>query len=163
MPPNSQTIIISKNCSSNRKGLLSVKSRRQALKLCLDAVVVVVIEIFNELLFEVIHRLELLQIQKFTFKQAKEVFYYSIVRAVIFPAHALPYAFLTKHPPVLFVLVLPLLVGMKNRIGLIVSTTCCLKFRRIPFVWHSFWHSITAHLLDSISYCLTNGVQFKVR
>ena len=163
MPPNSQTIIISKNCSSNRKGLLSVKSRRQALKLCLDAVVVVVIEIFNELLFEAIHRLELLQIQKFTFKQAKEVSYYSIIRAVIFPTHALPYAFLTKHPPVLFVLVLPLLVGMKNRIGLIVSTTCCLKFRRIPLVWYSFWHSITAHLLDSISYCLTNGVQFKVR
>ena len=40
---------------SNRKGLLSVKSRRQALKLCLDAVVVVVIEIFNKFLFEVIH------------------------------------------------------------------------------------------------------------
>ena len=126
---------------SNRKGLLSVKSRRQALKLCLDAIVVVEIGIFNELLFEAIHRLELLQIQKFTFKQAKEVLYYSIVRAVIFPVHALPYAFLTKHPPVLFVLVLPLLVGMKNRIGLIVSTTCCLKFRRIPLVWYSFWHN----------------------
>ena len=39
-----------------------MKSRRQALSLCLDAVVVVVIEIFNELLFEVIHRLEFLQI-----------------------------------------------------------------------------------------------------
>ena len=104
-----------------------MKSRRQAPKLCLDAVVVVEIGMFHELLLEVIHRLELLQIQKFTFKQAKEVLYYSIVRAVIFPVHALPYAFLTKHPPVLFVLVLPLLVGMKNRIGLIVSTTCCLK------------------------------------
>ena len=137
-----------------------MKSRRQALKLCLDAVVVVVIEIFNELLFEVIHRLELLQIQKFTFKHAKEVLYYSIVRAVIFPVHALPYAFLTKHPPVLFVLVLTALVGMKNRIGLIVSTTCCLKFRRIPLVWYSFWHNITPHSSDSISYCLTNGVLF---
>ena len=63
---------------------MSVKSRRQALKLCLDAVVVVEIGMFHELLLEVIHRLELLQIQKFTFKQAKEVFYYSIVRAVIF-------------------------------------------------------------------------------
>ena len=127
-----------------------MKSRRQALKLCLDAVVVVVIEIFNELLFEVIHRLELLQIQKFTFKQAKEVLYYSIVRAVIFPVHALPYAFLTKHPPVLFVLVLPALVGMKNRIGLIVSTTCCLKFRRIPLVWYSFWHN--KHPIRQIAY-----------
>ena len=27
-------------------------------------------------------------------------------------------------------------------------------------VWYSFWHNITPHLLDSISYCLTNGVQF---
>ena len=145
---------------SNRKGLLSVKSRRQAPKLCLDAVVVVEIGMFHELLLEVIHRLELLQIQKFTFKQAKEVFYYSIVRAVIFPVHALPYAFITKHPPVLFVLVLTALVGMKNRIGLIVSTTCCLKFRRMPLVWYSFWHNITPHSSDSISYCLTNGVLF---
>ena len=118
-----------------------MKSRRQAPKLCLDAVVVVVIETFNELLLEVIHRLELLQIQKFTFKQTEEVFHDRIVRAVTLPAHALPYAFLTKHPPVLFVLVLPALVGMKNRIGLIVSTTGCLKFRRIPLVWYSFWHN----------------------
>ena len=27
-------------------------------------------------------------------------------------------------------------------------------------VWYSFWHNITPHFLDSISYCLTNGVQF---
>ena len=91
-----------------------MKSRRQALKLCLDTVVVVVIEIFNELLFEVLHRLEFLQIQKFTFKQAEEVFYYSIVQTVTFPAHALLNAFLAEHPLVLFVLVLPALVGMKD-------------------------------------------------
>ena len=35
-----------------------------------------------------------------------------------------------------------------------------LVLRRISFVWYSFWHSKTPHLLDSISYCLTNGVQF---
>ena len=35
-----------------------------------------------------------------------------------------------------------------------------LEFRRISFVWYSFWHSKTPHFLDSISYCLTNGVQF---
>ena len=35
-----------------------------------------------------------------------------------------------------------------------------LELRRISFVWYSFWHSKTPHLLDSISYCLTNGVQF---
>ena len=94
-----------------------MKSRRQAPKLCLDAVVVVEIGMFHELLLEVIHRLELLQIQKFTFKQAKEVFYYSIVQTVTFPAHALPDAFLAKHPLVLLVLVLPALVGMKDKIG----------------------------------------------
>ncbi|MCI8478677.1 MAG: DUF3788 family protein [Oscillospiraceae bacterium] len=33
-------IQIRRNCSSSRKGLLPVKSRRQALQLCLDAVVV---------------------------------------------------------------------------------------------------------------------------
>ena len=36
-----------------------------------------------------------------------------------------------------------------------------LEFRRILFVWYSFWHSKTPHLLDSISYCLTNEVQFR--
>ena len=37
-----------------------------------------------------------------------------------------------------------------------------LELRRISFVWYSFWHSKTPHLLDSISYCLTNGVLFKI-
>ena len=37
-----------------------------------------------------------------------------------------------------------------------------LEFRRISFVWYSFWHSKTPHLLYSISYCLTNGVQFSL-
>ena len=36
-----------------------------------------------------------------------------------------------------------------------------LELRRILFVWYSFWHSKTPHLLDSISYCLTNGVLFR--
>ena len=31
---------------------------------------------------------------------------------------------------------------------------------RISFVWYSFWHNKSPHLLDSISYCLTDGVQF---
>ena len=35
------------------------------------------------------------------------------------------------------------------------------EFRRISFVWYSFWHNKSPHLLDSISYCLTNGVQFR--
>lgn len=56
-----------------------MKSRRQALKLCLNTAVVVVIKIFNEFLLEVFHRLELLQIEQFTFEQTEEVFYHSIV------------------------------------------------------------------------------------
>ena len=32
-----------------------MKSRRQALKLCLDTAVVVIVKIFDELLFEVFH------------------------------------------------------------------------------------------------------------
>ena len=35
-----------------------------------------------------------------------------------------------------------------------------LELRRISLVWCSFWHRKTPYLLDSISYCLTNGVQF---
>ena len=38
-----------------------------------------------------------------------------------------------------------------------------LEFRCITFVWYPFWHSKAPHLLVSISYCLTNGVQFKLR
>ena len=38
-----------------------------------------------------------------------------------------------------------------------------LELRRISFVWYSFWHSKTPHLLDSISYCLTNVVLFNTK
>ena len=68
-----------------------MKSRRQALKLCLDTAVVVIVKIFDELLFEVFHRIKFLQIEQFTFEQTKEVFYHSIVQTITFPAHALPY------------------------------------------------------------------------
>lgn len=35
-----------------------------------------------------------------------------------------------------------------------------LKLRRVSFVGYSFWHNKAPHLLSSISYSLTNGVQF---
>ena len=35
-----------------------------------------------------------------------------------------------------------------------------LKFWCVSFVWYSFWHNKAPHLLFSIPYCLTNGVQF---
>ena len=79
--------------------------------------VVVIVKIFDELLFEVFHRIKFLQIEQFTFEQAKEVFYYSIVQTITFPAHALPDTFLMKHPLLLFMLVLPALIGMKDQVG----------------------------------------------
>lgn len=36
-----------------------------------------------------------------------------------------------------------------------------LEFWCVFLVWHSFWHNKTPHLLGSISYCLTCGVQFR--
>ena len=55
---------------------MSVNCRRQALQFCLDPVVVVVIQIFNEVQFEVFHGAELLQIQQFTFEQPEGIFYH---------------------------------------------------------------------------------------
>ena len=69
--------------------MLSVNGRRQALSFCLDAAVVVVIQMFNKFLLEVLHRLKLLSVQQFTFEQAKEILYHGIVQTVSFPAHAL--------------------------------------------------------------------------
>ncbi len=90
-------------------------SRRQALSFCLNAAVIVVVQVVNELLLEVFHRLELLQIEQFTFQQAKEVFYYLIIQAVSFAAHTLLDAFRFQHSLVLFVLVLPALVRVENQ------------------------------------------------
>ena len=58
--------------------------RRQALQFCLDSVVVVVIQIFDQFLLEVLHGLEFLQIQQLTFEQPKEIFYHGVVPAGIF-------------------------------------------------------------------------------
>ena len=49
-----------------------MKSRRQALKLCLDTAVVVIVKIFDELLFEVFHRIKFLQIEQFTLSRPKK-------------------------------------------------------------------------------------------
>ena len=63
--------------------MLSVMNRRQALKFCLDAEVVVIIQINNGISFEVLYRIEFLQIKKFTFEQGKEVFHDSIVVIIL--------------------------------------------------------------------------------
>ena len=86
--------------------------RRQALQFCLDPAVVVVIQICNEFLLKVFHGLKFLQVQQFALERPKEIFYHSIVQTVPFPAHALLDAFLSEHPLILFMLVLPALVGL---------------------------------------------------
>ena len=57
--------------------------------ICLDSAVIVVIQICNKFLFEVLHGVELLQIQQLTFEQPKEIFYHSIVQTVSLSTHAL--------------------------------------------------------------------------
>ena len=52
---------------------MSVYSRRQALKLCLDAAIIVIIKVRNQLCLEVLHGFKLLQIQKLSFENAKEI------------------------------------------------------------------------------------------
>ena len=89
--------------------------RRQALQFCLDPAVVVVIQIYNELLFEVFHGLKFLQVQQFALEQPKEILYHSVVQTVAFPAHALLNTFLLEHSLILLVLVLPALVRMKDQ------------------------------------------------
>ena len=89
--------------------------RRQALKLCPDAAVVVVVEVVNELLLEVLHGMEFLQIEQFTFEKAEEVFCHCVVQTVALPSHALPDALAFQHPLILLVLVLPSLVRVENQ------------------------------------------------
>ena len=48
--------------------------------------------------------------------EESQIFYHSIVQAVSFSTHALPDTFLTKHPLILLVLILPALVRMENRV-----------------------------------------------
>ena len=89
---------------------MSVKSRRHALKLCLDAAAVVVVKIVDKFTLKVVHRLKFLQIKEFAFEQAKEILYHSIVQTVTLSTHALPDALVFEHGLVSFVLVLPALV-----------------------------------------------------
>ena len=101
--------------SISRKGLLSVNSRRQALKLCFDTTVVVVIQIVYQLLFEVLHWIEILEMELFALQQIEEVFYYSIIQTVALSAHTLNNTIIRQLFLVMFVLALPALVGTQNR------------------------------------------------
>ena len=63
--------------------------RRQALLLCLGAAFAAVVEVLDELAFEMIHGNEFLQVQQFTFQQAEEVLNHRLVETVTLTAHAL--------------------------------------------------------------------------
>ena len=110
---------------------MSVQSRRQALSLCFAATVVVIVQMLNQLCFEVLHRRKGLQIQQVTFGQAKEVFDHDIAGAVAFAAADLPDALCFRHLPVLLVLILPTLTRMQNEIYVIwnfcksIARHCC--------------------------------------
>ena len=96
-----------------------MKSRRQALQFYLNAVVIIVVQIMDQFLLEVLHRLECLQIEQFTFQQAKEIFHHGIVETITFAAHALPDALTFEHTLVLLVLVVPALVRMEDKFRLV--------------------------------------------
>ena len=74
-----------------------MKSRHQALKLCLDAAVVVVVKIVNEFTLKVVQRPKFLQVKEFAFEQDKEILYHSIVQTVTLSTHALPDILVFEH------------------------------------------------------------------
>ena len=87
--------------------------RWQALYLCPDMAIIVIIEIFQESLFEIFHTLKRFADKAVLFEQANEI-------QVFFPTHALSdalVAFLPEHSLILFTLVLLTLVGMENQAG----------------------------------------------
>ena len=118
--------------------------RRQALYLCLDAAVVVVIQICNEFLLEVFHGAELLQIQQLTFEQSEEILYHGVVQTVSFPAHALSDALLAEHPLIPLMLVLPALVRMKDQPGFI-------RYLLKSLIQHSRNHTQNRMVRDGIA------------
>ena len=59
-------------------------------------------------------RIKFLQVKQLRFEQTKEVFHDSIIQAVPFAAHTLADAFGFQHPLILFVLVLPSLIRVKD-------------------------------------------------
>ena len=63
-----------------------MKSRRQALRLCLDTLVVVVVQVIDQFLLEVLRGLKFLQIEQLTFEQTEEILHHSIVQTVSLPA-----------------------------------------------------------------------------
>ena len=90
------------------------------------------------------HGAELLQIQQLTFEQPEEIFYHSIVQTVSLAAHALANTFLPEHLLVLFVLVLPALVRMKDQPG-------SIRYLLKSLIQHSRNHTQNRMVRDGIA------------
>lgn len=67
-----------------------MKSRRQALQLYLDTVVVAVVQVMDQLSPEMLHGLEFLQIEQLTFDRTEKIFHHGIVQTVALSSHTLP-------------------------------------------------------------------------
>ena len=105
--------------------------RRQALPLCLDSAIVAVVPIVDQLPLEMLHGMKILQIQQIAPDQPKEILNHSVVQTVAFSTHALPDALFTEHSPILFVLVLPALVGMRVSLPQSLNYQRFLRRRRL--------------------------------
>ena len=88
------------------------------------------------------------RVEQFTLEQSEEVFYHSVVQTVAFTAHALPDTFPLEHPLILFVLVLPTLVRMKNQIG---SIRYLLKSLVQHGRYHAQYWSVRDRIADQIA------------
>ena len=75
------------------------------------------VQIGDQLVLEVCHRLEFLKIKQFTLEQAEEVFDHSIVQAIALSAHALNDTVISQFLLVMLVMVLPALIGVQNGSG----------------------------------------------
>ena len=99
----------------------------------------------DQFLLEVLHRLECLQIEQFTFQQAKEIFHHGIVETITFAAHALPDALTFEHTLVLLVLVVPALVRMEDQLR-----SVWYGFKSLA--QHRSYHTQDGPLRDRIAY-----------
>lgn len=68
---------------------MSVNGRREALSLCLNPTIVVIVQIVDQFLFEVFHELELLQIEQLTFEKTKDILRNCIVQRICLTPHTL--------------------------------------------------------------------------
>ena len=94
--------------------LFPVFDRAHAIESQLYSLVVIIINVLIQCLYEGIRRLERFGIQEFRFHYAEEVFRHRIVKAVPLARHALHDVVFGKALAIAAMLVLPPLVGMQD-------------------------------------------------